>query len=73
MNLLFICSKNKWRSPTAEAVFRRHAGVFTRSAGTRRKARKQVRLGEITWADVICVMEEKHLSRLREEFRGALT
>ncbi|HBT11829.1 MAG TPA: phosphotyrosine protein phosphatase, partial [Erwinia persicina] len=24
MNILFICSRNQWRSPTAEQVFRRH-------------------------------------------------
>ncbi|MEP5155260.1 hypothetical protein [Planktotalea sp.] len=27
---------------------------------------------DICWADVICVMEEKHLSRLRTDFRKAL-
>ncbi|NYN06569.1 phosphotyrosine protein phosphatase, partial [Salmonella enterica subsp. enterica serovar Typhimurium] len=24
MNVLFICSRNQWRSPTAEQVFRRY-------------------------------------------------
>ena len=70
MNILFICSMNKWRSPTGEAIFRRYDGVNTRSAGTSRKARRQVNLSDIGWADVICVMEEKHQSRLRAEFRG---
>jgi predicted protein tyrosine phosphatase len=70
MNILFICSMNKWRSPTGEAIFRRHDGVNTRSAGTSRKARRQVKLPDIQWADMICVMEEKHLSRLRADFRG---
>lgn len=70
MNILFICSMNKWRSPTGEAIFRRYDGVHTRSAGTSRKARRQVRLIDIQWADLIFVMEEKHLSRLRAEFRA---
>lgn len=61
---------NKWRSPTGEAIFRRHDGVNTRSAGTSRKARRQVKLTDIHWADLICVMEEKHLSRLRADLRG---
>lgn len=70
MNVLFICSMNKWRSPTAETVFRRQEGVNTHSAGTSRKARRQVNITDIRWADLICVMEEKHLSRLRADFRG---
>ena len=70
MNILFICSMNKWRSPTGEAIFQRRDGVNTRSAGTSSKARRQVKLADIQWADLICVMEEKHQSRLRAEFRG---
>jgi protein-tyrosine-phosphatase len=33
-NLLFICSRNQWRSPTAEAIWRRRPGFNVRSAGT---------------------------------------
>lgn len=61
---------NKWRSPTSEAIFQRHDGVNARSAGTSRKARRQVNVTDIRWADLICVMEEKHLSRLRANFRS---
>ncbi|EAA7653457.1 hypothetical protein DXO15_16510 [Salmonella enterica] len=32
MNVLFICSRNQWRSPTAEQVFRRYPGLSVRSA-----------------------------------------
>ncbi|MEB0262567.1 MULTISPECIES: hypothetical protein [unclassified Mucilaginibacter] len=38
-NLLFICSKNQWRSPTAELLFKGHQLHNARSAGTRDKAR----------------------------------
>jgi len=72
MNVLFICSKNKWRSPTAENIFRRYDGVSARSAGTSRKSRRQVRVTDIRWADLIFVMEEKHMSRMRADFRGEL-
>jgi hypothetical protein len=51
MNILFICSMNKWRSPTGEAIFRRHDGLNTRSAGTSRKARRQVNVTDLRWAD----------------------
>jgi len=73
VNLLFICSKNQWRSPTAESIFRRYEGVSCRSAGTSRQARKQVNVSDIRWADIVFVMEEKHKSRIRADFRGELT
>ena len=69
MNVLFLCSKNQWRSPTAERVFRDVEGLSVRSAGTNQSARRVVSLRDIAWADVIFVMEQKHLDRLREAFR----
>lgn len=36
--LLFICSQNKLRSPTAEAVFSEYEGLETDSAGLDRYA-----------------------------------
>jgi predicted protein tyrosine phosphatase len=38
------------------------------SAGTEAGARIKVTSGHIGWADVIFVMEKKHLRRLREKF-----
>lgn len=67
-NVLFICSKNQWRSPTAEAVWRKHPEVSVRSAGTSSTARRKVSVDDIRWADVIFVMEDKHKSRLLAEF-----
>src|SRR6187402_3580218 len=66
--VLFICSKNQWRSPTAEAVWRKHPALSVRSAGTSSAARRKVSAEDIRWADVIFVMEEKHRSRLLAEF-----
>ncbi len=70
MNVLFICSQNKWRSPTGESVYRRYDGVTTRSAGTSSKARRQLNVSDIRWADLIFVMEEMHFSRIRANFRS---
>jgi predicted protein tyrosine phosphatase len=67
-NVLFVCSRNQWRSPTAEAVWRRHPLLSVRSAGTSRSARRKVTVEDLRWADVIVVMEEKHRSRLVAEF-----
>ncbi len=69
MKVLFICSRNQWRSPTAEQVFRRYAGLNVRSAGTSRNAKKPVSAEWLQWADVICVMEQKHKNRLMADFR----
>ena len=68
MNVLFVCSRNQWRSPTAEKVWRNRDGLFTRSAGTSRQAKRKVSVGDIRWADVIMVMEQKHKDRLTAEF-----
>ncbi|MCJ8272544.1 MAG: phosphotyrosine protein phosphatase [Psychrosphaera sp.] len=67
-NILFICSKNQWRSPTGETVWRTHPELSVRSAGTSPRARKTVGPADINWADVIFVMESKHKSRLKALF-----
>lgn len=72
-NVLFICSRNQWRSPTAENIWRKHAEINVRSAGTSLKARKTVNANDITWADVIFVMEEKHKNRLKADFSRLLS
>jgi predicted protein tyrosine phosphatase len=72
-NILFICSKNQWRSPTAENIWRKHPDLNVRSAGTSTKARKTVSSTDITWADIIFVMEEKHKNRLKADFSRMLT
>ncbi|HBI09581.1 low molecular weight protein tyrosine phosphatase family protein [Franconibacter pulveris 1160] len=69
MNVLFICSRNQWRSPTAEQLFRRYPGLCARSAGTSRHARNVVTAELLKWADVICVMEQKHKQRLVADWR----
>ena len=71
-NALFICSRNQWRSPTAEQIFRKHPLMSVRSAGTSPNARRKVSADDIRWSDVIFVMEEKHKSQLVAEFSRLL-
>ncbi len=68
MNVLFICSRNRRRSPTAEEVFRDWPGVETASAGLSDDAECVLDSDMVTWADVILVMESVHLSRLKKRF-----
>lgn len=72
MNVLFVCSRNQWRSPTAERIWQRTPGLATRSAGTSRNAKKTVTPDLLNWADVIFVMEQKHKNRLVADFRRLL-
>ena len=71
-NVLFICSRNQWRSPTAEQTFRKHPLMSVRSAGTSPNARRKVSADDIRWANGIFVMEETHKSRLVAEFSRSL-
>jgi predicted protein tyrosine phosphatase len=72
LNLLFICSRNQWRSPTAEQIWRNEPGFSVRSRGTSSNARRKVSADDVTWADVIFVMEEKHQRVLTEQFSREL-
>ncbi len=68
MNVLFVCSRNQWRSPTAERVFRRHEGLSVRSRGLSKTAKRVLRESDLRWAELILVMEDAHLDRLYDRF-----
>lgn len=71
-NLLFLCSRNQWRSPTAEKIWYKDPDWNVRSAGLSPRARKKVTIDDIRWADIIFVMERKHLSILKANFSRAV-
>jgi predicted protein tyrosine phosphatase len=68
LNVLFVCSRNQWRSPTAEKIWRNHPALAVRSAGTSPNARHHISEQDLRWAETIFVMEEKHKSRLVAEY-----
>ncbi|MEO7933516.1 MAG: phosphotyrosine protein phosphatase [Chthoniobacterales bacterium] len=68
MNLLFVCGRNRRRSPTAEAIFRGDKRVSVRSGGTSESSPRRVSQADLQWADLVCVMERKYESRLRARF-----
>ena len=72
IKLLFVCSRNRWRSPTAERLFDGVQGYQARSGGTEPAARVLVNGKLIGWADIIFCMERRHVQRLRERFPEAL-
>lgn len=67
--LLFICSQNRLRSPTAEAVFSTYEGLEVESAGLDREAVIPLCSESIQWADVIFVMEKSHQRKLSQKFQ----
>ena len=71
-HVLFICSRNQWRSPTGEQVWKNNPALTVRSAGTSPSAKRTVSVKDIQWADVIFVMEEKHKNRLKARFTRLL-
>ncbi|MBK1986657.1 low molecular weight protein tyrosine phosphatase family protein [Sphaerospermopsis aphanizomenoides BCCUSP55] len=70
--LLFLCSQNRLRSPTAEAVFCEYPGLEVDSAGLDRTAEIPVSTEAIEWADIIFVMEQSHKSKLSKNFQPFL-
>jgi len=67
-NLLFICSRNKWRSLTAETIYKNDNRYAVKSAGTENSARIRVNSHLLIWADIIFVMEKHHREKLVQNF-----
>ena len=68
MNLLFVCSENRLRSPTGEAVFSDYDGIQAIGAGTNSDADTPVSGDLIEWADIIFVMEKSHRNKVSKKY-----
>jgi predicted protein tyrosine phosphatase len=66
--ILFVCSRNRRRSLTAETIFKSDPAWDVRSVGTEESARIKVTAGQLGWADVIVVMEKRHKERLQQKY-----
>ena len=71
-HVLFICSQNKLRSPTAEAVFNGWPGIDVDSAGLNNDAIVPLSPEQLAWADVIFVMENEHRNKLNRKYKRYL-
>ncbi len=69
MKLLFLCSQNKLRSPTAEVIFSEYEGLEVESAGLNKGAENLLSAETIEWADIIFVMEKSHRNKLSKNFK----
>lgn len=68
-HVLFLCSQNKLRSPTAEVIFSDIEGFEVRSAGLNNDAVVSISPELVKWADYIFVMEKSHRNKLRKNYR----
>ncbi len=71
-NVLFVCSQNKYRSPTAEQMFFSKPGICVKSAGTDIDAKIFLSSELIDWADIIFVMESSHRNKIRKKFKRVM-
>jgi predicted protein tyrosine phosphatase len=71
--LLFVCSRNQLRSPTGEKVFAASERFEARSRGLRASAKRQLTAEDVTWSNVIFVMESEHKSELLRQYRQEAT
>ena len=71
-NVLFVCSQNRLRSPTAEQIFADRAGIEVASAGLDATCGNPVTSEIVAWADIIFVMERAHRQKLQKRFRTSL-
>lgn len=69
--VLFVCTANQQRSPTAEELYRDDRRFKVRSAGTSPLARTPASAKLVAWADLVVVMEEHHARAIRERFPDA--
>ena len=66
--ILFLCGKNRRRSPSAEEIFSGMDGIEVSSAGTSPEAECQVSGDLLEWADKIFVMERVQKRHLTTHF-----
>lgn len=66
--VLFVCTQNRLRSPTAEKVFENQDGIIVKSAGLDPHAKTHLTLDLIDWADIIFTMEKSHQNEITKKY-----
>jgi len=64
INVLFVCGKNQWRSPTGEVIYRDDPRMAVRSAGLSQVAKRKVSAKDLAWADLVFVMEAEQKRKI---------
>ena len=70
--VLFVCGRNRLRSPTAERLFSNRPDIEVMSAGLNPDADEPLTGEWVEWADLIFVMEKAHRAKLARRFKPQL-
>jgi predicted protein tyrosine phosphatase len=70
IKILFVCGRNRWRSPTAERIYRDDPRVSVRSGGVNGNSRREVSENDLDWADLVLVMERRYTLRIKSRFHN---
>jgi predicted protein tyrosine phosphatase len=70
-HVLFVCTANQQRSPTAERLYANDPRFDVRSAGTSALRGREVTREDLQWADLVVVMEERHRHAIERTFPDA--
>jgi predicted protein tyrosine phosphatase len=70
-NILFVCTANELRSPTAEELFKNDKTLNVKSAGTHIYANRQIDKDLVKWSELIIVMQEHHKKKIIKKFPSA--
>jgi len=70
MRVLFVCTANRLRSPTAERLFAAWPGIEASSAGTDRDCARPLTAEIVAAADLIFAMEPEHRERIRKRYKA---
>ncbi len=69
LKILFVCGRNKRRSPTAEKIYAHDRRLAVRSVGLADTSKRRMSAADAQWADLILVMERKYVGRIKTAFR----
>jgi predicted protein tyrosine phosphatase len=68
LNIIFVCGRNQWRSPTAGFIYKDDSRFSVKSAGISSKSPHKISAKDIEWADLIMVFEDEYSDRILEVF-----
>jgi predicted protein tyrosine phosphatase len=63
-NILVVCGRNKKRSRTAEYIFKNDDRINVRSAGLSPKSDRKISENDLTWSDLVFVMESEQRAKI---------
>jgi len=67
-NILVVCGRNKKRSRTAESIYKNDSRFSIRSVGLSSKSDRKISEKDLSWANLVFVMENGQRARIWEQY-----